>query len=317
MEGILNSLLNNKEWLFSGLGIFVITGIWSYFKSKKNNVETKIYNTILVKDDTGIWNEDSEKNVKEKSKVDLVVDRFIKVYEAHGIQQNQIVTFVDKEFNLKLKDFKNNESILEILDNDLIEWTCNKFGVKRDWIDGTSDRIYESVDYYKEVPKFIKDISELVKNKNDLELFAFKEGELDRENEYQDIVLLIRYSIGKNNSQTVYRYTPISTCWKWGYWRSRYQLKSIFYICEKLHIFINGYDLKDKKLIAHGKCFPSEMLQTIPISITWYPEDYVDLISQNFQAKEIDETEKVREYIKQENYIQYLNQAILNLKESQ
>ncbi|MFP3339197.1 hypothetical protein R0J91_14560, partial [Micrococcus sp. SIMBA_131] len=91
--------------------------------------------------------------------------------------------------------------------------------------------------------------------------------------------------------------------WNWGYWRSRYQIKSIFYICQKLNIPLRGYDLKDRSKIAFGNQFPEEIIKSIPITITWYPEDYIDLKSQSVQAKEIEETEQVRSYIKSEGYI--------------
>jgi len=115
--------------------------------------------------------------------------------------------------------------------------------------------------------------------------------------------LLLRYPIEKINSKTIYKYVPISTYLKWGYWRSRFQLKSIFYICERLNIFIRGYDLKERRKIADGIVFPEELLESVPIIFTWYPEDYVDLISHSIQVKEIDETEEVREYIMAEKYI--------------
>jgi len=99
---------------------------------------------------------------------------------------------------------------------------------------------------------------------------------------------------------------PISTLWDWGYWRSRYQLKSIFYICEKLNIYVKGYDLKDREKIAFGIEFPERIIKGIPISFTWYPEDYIDRHYQNVQVKEVEEIERVKSYIKQEGYINSL-----------
>lgn len=312
-------LIENREWLFSGIGVTIttvitttiITAIIRIFKIKKNNKEQTVFNINLLKDDN------TEKQYTKldftestKSKVDLVVERFIQIYEAHGIQQNQIAFFVDKKFNLQLRDFKDSESILQILDENLIKWTCEKFGIKKDWLDGTSNKIYERKDYYKQVEHFIDDICKFVKEGIEIELFAFKEGEIDREDDNQDVILLLRYPIDKINSKTIYKYVPIANYWKWGYWRSRYQLKSIFYICERLHIFIKGYDLKERRKIADGIIFPEELIESVPITLTWYPEDYIDLISQSVQAKETDETEKVREYIMTEKYLQQLNELL-------
>ncbi|WP_339280533.1 hypothetical protein [Lysinibacillus sp. FSL P2-0066] len=314
MNDLIHFFLKNKEWLFSGVGVVIVTTIIKSLKSPKKYEEPRTLNINLLKDTTKDLELKLETQENEKTKVDLVIDRFIKIYEAHGIQQNQIPNFIDSKFRLELKDFKNNESILQVLDNDLIEWTCKKFGVKRDWVDGTSNIIYGNIDYYKQIEAFIRDICELNKDEKVVEVYAFKQGELHRDDENQDVILLIRYPIGKINSKEVYRYIPVNTYWRWGYWRSRYQIKAIFYICSKLGIFINGYDLKERREIADGTVFPEELLNKIPLRYTWYPEDYTDLIS--MQAKETDETEKVREYIKNESYIEYLNNTLEQAKDT-
>ncbi|MGE7811745.1 toll/interleukin-1 receptor domain-containing protein [Lysinibacillus capsici] len=310
MHNLIQFTQKNEELLFFVIIIVMITTIISLLKTPKKYEEPRAVNKNISKDTNKDLELKLETKKNRKTKVDLVIDRFIKIYEEHGIQQNQIPNFIDSKFRLELKDFKNNESILQVLDNDLIEWTCKKFGVKREWIDGTSNEIYGRFDYYKQVEAFIDDICELNKDEKEVEIYAFKKGELYRDDENQDVILLIRYPIGKINSKKVYRYIPVRTYWRWGYWRSRYQIKAIFYICSKLGIFINGYDLKERREIADGTIFPEELLNKIPLTYTWYPEDYIDLISQNVQAKEIDETEKVKEYIKKERYIEYLNNTL-------
>ncbi|MBO2535090.1 hypothetical protein [Rummeliibacillus suwonensis] len=310
MRDLFNLLFNNIDWLFSGIGLVIVPYIFSSFKLKNNNKEQTVFNINLLKDNTEKRYVKEDGMEKEKSIVNVVVDRFVQVYEAHGIKQNQIAFFIDKEFNLQLRDFKDNASILQVLNDDLIKWTCEKFGIQRDWIDGTSEKIYGRKDYYKQIERFIDDICKIIREGEEVELYAFKDGELDRADENHDVILLLRYPIDKINSRIIYKYVPIETYWMWGYWRSRFQLKAIFFICERLHIFIRGYDLKERKKIADRVVFPEKIINDIPISITWYPDDYIDLISQSVQAKETDETEKVREYISKEKYIQYLNDCL-------
>lgn len=314
MENFFSLLFNNKEWLFSGVGVeiglVIITSAYAFFKLKNKNKEQTVLNVKLLKDNTEKKYIIEDGMEKEKSSVNVVVDRFVRVYEAHGIKQNQIAFFIDKKFNLELKDFKDNESILQVLNDDLIKWTCEKFGIERDWIDGTTEKIYGRNDYYKQIESFIDDICKIIREVDEVELYAFKDGELDRDDENHDVILLLRYPIDKINSKIIYKYVPIDTYWKWGYWRSRFQLKAIFFICERLHIYIRGYDLKERKKIADRIVFPEKIINDIPISFTWYPDDYIDLISKSIQAKETDETEKVREYINKERYIQYLNKCL-------
>lgn len=311
MDDFFKYLFENKDWIFSGVGVVIFTGLYTVLIKKKEKVDTPYIISLPLNENKE--EQQDKKESKEEYKIYEVVRRFIKVYEEHGILQSQIPGFVDKKFGLQLKDFKDQESVLQILNDELINWTCKKFGVQRDWIDGTSEYIYNRKNYYKKIHSFIDDLYNLIKNGNDIDIYAFKFGDLvpddtEDENE-QEVVLLMRYSIGQLNSKIVYKYIPISTLWNWGYWRSRYQLKAIFYICEKLNVFLHGYDLREKNNIASGEVFPEKIVRSILNSITWYPEDYIELPSQSIQAKEVEETKKVREYFKQEGYLDYLKKC--------
>ncbi|MEL3974308.1 hypothetical protein AAEO50_18630 [Rossellomorea oryzaecorticis] len=303
MKELLKILIDNKDWLFSGVGISVVVLFYTIIKETR---QSKNKNEISVDNKpTEVDYEKMTQKEEENSPIRNVVRRFVMVYEVHGIAQTQIPFFIDKEFGLQLKDFKDEGSILHILNDDLIVWTCDKFGIQREWIEGTTNSIYPHVDYYKKVHAFIKDICTL--DKSAIDVIAFKSEKLKlKENHRHCIVLLIRIPIDTLNSKIIYKYVPISTLWDWGYWRSRYQVKSIFYICEKLRINICGYDLRDKELLASGSCFPQKLMSKIPITVTWYPEDYIDLPSQSCQAKETEETPKIREYIKEQGYMDLL-----------
>lgn len=289
-----------------------MTIFFTFFRRRENDTARIPYIvTVNPESDKNITSQSKDKVDNMQGNVYEVVKRFVKVFETHGIQQNQIPFFVDKKFDLKLKDFKDEESILEVLNEELINWTCNKFGIQKEWIEGTTNRIYCRTDYYKQIHIFIEDVCKLMKEGKSIELLAFKNGNLNNRNDIKHfVVLLFRCHIGNINSKPVYKYIPISTLWDWSYWRSRYQLKSIFFICEKLRVITMGYDTIDKNIIASGEDFPQNIINNIPITITWYPEDYIDLPSRSVQAKEIDETEEVRSYIKKQGYIDYLQKCI-------
>jgi hypothetical protein len=236
VEKIIKFLIDNREWIFSGVGITIITVLFSFFNNiRKNNKATPFI--IQVSNNTDYQRELKKENHEienNQAEVYEVVRRFISVYENHGIRKNQIPSFIDKKFGLHLKDFKDDDSILQVLNDELINWTCEKFGIQRKWIDGIDNKIYSNNDYYKQIHKFIEDICKLISKEKKVEIFVFKHGELvPEEDKNHQLVLLIRYPIGNINSKEIYRYVPISTLWNWGYWRSRYQLKSIFYICVK------------------------------------------------------------------------------------
>ncbi|HCX47546.1 TPA: hypothetical protein ROY30_004123 [Bacillus cereus] len=297
------------------------------FNKMKKNLKIKIgnygnCNTYNVNSPTTINQiivEDVQRSklIKDKKNgaVYKVVKRFIEVYENHSIMQNQIPFFIDKKFGLSLKDFVDYDSILKILNDDIINWTCEKFGVRREWLDGIDNQIYWYKSYYKEVHSFIRDTYNLVSTREQITMYVFKYGDLRLEEDGDhNIVFLLRYPIGKINSRYVYKYIPISTIWRWSYWRSRYQAKAIIYLCNDMGINVKGYDLIEKEKIASGEVFPEKLIGEMPLGLTWYPEDYIDMWSQNDLAREIEETNKVKKYMEKEGYIECLEKLKENNK---
>ncbi len=65
-------------------------------------------------------------------------------------------------------------------------------------------------------------------------------------------------------------------------------------------------DMETINKISCGQIFPGPEIDKLEFKqYTWYPEDYIDLPSESVQAKETTETEKVREYILDESYLDY------------
>jgi hypothetical protein len=334
INGLFDWIIDNKDWLFSGVGIVVIgiivKKIREFLNSKKTNkleptdIPAGHHNTSKVPEEEELSNDNTtyrdsseEKKLSNDSFDDEMcglVDRFISVYTNHGISINQISSFVDPAFGLKISDFKNNDSILEVIDDKLLNWTCNAFCIERDWLDGTSERIYQHRNYYKNVEGFSRLFVKLKNEYRDgFEIYLLKNGELDPNlfvHTENCVIIILRYPLKKINKKTIYAYMPISTQWKRGYWRTRYQLKSIIYICDKLQprTYIIGYDMDMETInkILAGRIFPGPEIDKLELKeYTWYPEDYIDLPSESVKAKETTETEKVREYILDESYLDY------------
>ena len=243
LSEIFEMIIENKDWLFSGIGNTIGGALIKNMK-KKESIDS--YVTNVVSYNVNVHNSDNFNRVKLDNNVNNeiyeLVDRVISIYQNHGLAISQIPSFIQSDFNFKLSDFKDKDSILGILDNKFFDWTCSMFGVERDWVDGKSSRIYKHINYYKNIRSFMEKIFELKSFYGDeLDVFLIKSGELNP-NEYGEnyVIVLVRYPIKKINNTTIYKYMPISTNWDWGYWRSRHQLKAIIYTCEKLNIFIHS-----------------------------------------------------------------------------
>ena len=333
INGLFDWIIDNKNWIFSGVGVVVIGiifKIFEFFNSKKTNkleptdIPAGHHDNSTVREEEELPNDNTtyrdsseEKKLFNDSfngEVYGLVDRFISIYSSHGISINQISSFVDPAFGLKVSDFKNKDSILEVIDDEILNWTCNAFCIERDWLDGTSERIYQHKNYYKDVKSFIRLFVKLKNEYRDgFEIYLLKSGELDPNlfvHTENCVIIILRYTLKKINNKTIYAYVPISTRWKWGYWNTRYQLKSIIYICYKLylHTYIKGYDMDVETInkILAGRIFPGPEIDKLKFnSHTWYPEDYIGLPSESVRAKETIETEKVRKYMFDEGYLDY------------
>jgi hypothetical protein len=313
-------IINNKEWLFSGLGVVTVTFIISMFK--KNNSCNKGYNhqDLVFVHDEHVNNVNNTKEKEEKMdeyNIYDTVDRFVEVYEAHNIKVNQIHSFVDKKFNLRISNFKSKDTILEILSDELLDYTASIFNINRSWLDGTSEYIYITSRYYKSIHSFIRMITELYrKYQYDLHVYMFKAGNLNSKertgNKGNHVVLLIKVPIKKLNDTMIYSYIPIRDIWDWGYWRSRYQLKSIIWACVKISISLaSGYDI-DTKIsydLAEGTILPNKIRVFINSKYSWYPEDYSGNAGPHCNL-EVDELPQIHKYIKDQKYDETFKESI-------
>ncbi|WP_055746469.1 toll/interleukin-1 receptor domain-containing protein [Brevibacillus choshinensis] len=264
---------------------------------------------------------DSNKNIKLLPETESMLDRFLLVFNAHGININEIPFLLPKEFGITLQNFITKNSIISILTNDLIEWTAKTFNVKKSWILGTTDILssypYELFGYYKRINRFIARLIDLRNSSvKDLEVNFIKVGSdelIANEDRKGEVLLTLSYNrtIGTNKIADIFE--PTHDIWYWGYWRSRFQIKSIIYICEKCSVITNGYEISKSEVENYRKGFPSDF-HTKFNSIKWYPEDYVTN-PKNQISKDSEEYPLVINYINEQGYMDCLNE-ILNQHKS-
>lgn len=266
--------------------------------------EKKIYNFDL----NDVKNHQKDFNLCDE--INKTIENFINVYANHGVPINKISAILPSKFGLRMKDFANKEAISSIIDNGLLEWTSSFFGVNIEWLYGTSESIYSS-----KSSMTIQDLFKLIVNikfvqEKRLTTYLFKAGDLDCSSEKpQYLALLLKYESDKVANSLICRYIPIGVEWNWGYWKSRYNIKHVIYFLEKLKITPNGYDVSPATIssLVSGSLFPEKVLKDQKMGYTWYPEDYIDLQSESCCAKEIQETQKVREDFYERRYKEFLN----------
>lgn len=309
-------MLDNRQWLFSGLGLTIFTLIitlirWIFRRS--NKVSENEHRLIIMSKNINTSNEVVEKK-EHVEEVQSVAERFLKIYQSHGISKVQIPTFLELNLpnnNLKLADMMP-ERIIDKLDESLLTWTSSTFGVQREWLDGVTDYIYPHgrYDFYKRINSFIDLSVQLKESYKDLQIYALKPGKIiPNDSRGQDVVLVLRFTIAKLHDVNIFNYLPICTYWDWGYWRTRYQAKAIFSICEYLDIYVHGYDLEKEQIhaIADGTIFPGPILEKLR-GYSWYPEDF-RLPAEHVYSVESHETIQVYEYMELQGYMRRLKKV--------
>ncbi|WP_371367662.1 hypothetical protein SRRS_15180 [Sporomusa rhizae] len=235
---------------------------------------------------------------------DIMINNFINIYKIHGISKTKIIKVIPSEFGLKMKNFSDNESIMDVISPELLKWTSSFFNVQIDWLDGTSKSIYRCKNYLslQELFNLVIEIK-FIKDKN-VEAYFLKSTELDCNSERtQRLTLFLRYQIATVDKHPIYRYIPIGREWNWGWEKSRYEFKHIIYFFEKVGVANLGYDVDSNVLsnLIFGAMFPGEIIDNQKKKV-WYPEDYIDLLTENVCAKEIRETKKCRSDFYEKGY---------------
>lgn len=257
--------------------------------------------------------------INENESIYSLVDRFLKVFEVHGIAITQIYTITDKRFNLTLKDFKDKDSVLNIISDDLLNWTASTFGVRREWLDGIDKNIYQMPDYYKDIHTAIRDFINMLNKDYEVDVYFLRTSEElnNMSEEDQSIGLVIRIYFNDGFGKKIFKYIPIRTYWYWGYWRTRYQLKALIWLFKKLDIDTHGYNIDKKELdsLLSGDIFPQQIIDNLRIGYTWYTDDYIDSPTYSIQAKENDEKDQVYKYFYDERYYHSLVEYIEEKKQ--
>lgn len=313
-------IISNKEWLFSGIGIILFSIIISFFKKIKNQIKkinkkgvniTSNNNENSAKNNSfrkiNTHNEKEEVNNMEKNSILDFVDKFLLVYKEHGISISQIPTFIDKKFDIQFSDLLSKEMLLKKINDELINWTCNKFGIERKWFDNDNKDVYRTINCYKEVYKFREIISNLIDEvglydyKSEIEVIVlknFNKLKADDTKGRTKISFVVRVKIGETSTNWVFKYIIIRANLYWDYCKSRRDAKKMIAICESFGLDISGYDVSENIItwLGYRDNFPHKVIENLR-GITWYPDDY-GTSNYRIDPREVEDNKRIADEIK-------------------
>lgn len=203
---------------------------------------------------------------------ETIVTRFVRLFGSHGMHRNQIPRFIGH--GLTLRDVQDDTSLLAKLDEPLLEAVCERFAVRREWLDGAESQIYPYHDFYKNPEGFAKFIDGILANNPDAQL----QGVLLAPTECGEAfaLLILQETTGHVGDKPIYRY-HLCNNWYFEYWKARAYLAACIALSWKRGVFIHGKYLPKNEIdrLAMGEAllgWGGEGLWAIG-GARWYPED--------------------------------------------
>lgn len=264
----------------------------------------------------------------QKNETDALVQRFEKIYKAHGIERTQIPRFLGEESGLTLADVSTDEKLLHAIKENLLQTTCDRFGVQRAWLDGKDVPIYPHRWHSHDLCSFIDFLLELKKSGTTVQGFAIKKpkdklkkpkhihGDFDR----HFIALLFRVELGHwgdHSHDSIWKYYPLGDQIYWGYEKTRMQLKAKVLIASMLGIYFKGCVMEADEIegIMEGTTFPGPLMEHRS-HVGWHPDDYIFTEEESRAVADADEALEVREWHLGNGWRQKLEEIVGPIEEN-
>ncbi|MGZ0019160.1 hypothetical protein [Nitrosomonas sp. wSCUT-2] len=161
--------------------------------------------------------------------VNLIPQRFLQIFKDHGVSSSRIPRLLPQ---IKLSDLKSEDALLQVLNHEVFEQIAQLFGIRRQWLEGVDDQIYELHSCYKHPEIFFKEFSAFCHRKDNslyLPVRAFTSCKnLDyTDSACQPIALVLVDQITTLDDQDIFRYCVFNDQWSWSYASTRIQVKAM------------------------------------------------------------------------------------------
>ena len=241
-----------------------------------------------------------------------LVNRFVSIFKAHGIEKIQIPRFLGEESGLTIAHMGDDDKLLHALSEKILNETCVRFGVVRDWLDGKPCPIYPQRWYDKNLKGFI-DFLERIKTEHDVvEGFAVKceNDKLQYDGKDLPVAFAFRGILcdwGGEGNESIWRYYPLNDILFWGYVRTRIQIKAMVLAAWQFGIHINGCVSPEKtvKGLVEGEVFPGPLLEKT-WRAAWHPDAYIFTEGESALVEDGAEALAVRKEMERLGWMAYL-----------
>jgi hypothetical protein len=200
-----------------------------------------------------------------------LASRFVQLFERHGVHRNQIPRFF--EHGLTVKDVSSDETLIEKLTETVMQDACDLFAVRREWLDGVSDEVYEIHHFYKYPAEFEQFIQRLTGESEEIGRLRGKVIIPSSKNIRSDALFFIEEIIGYLGNEPICRFHLTGT-WSYDYWKCRAYLAACVSIACRNGCHVSGsvLDRIELKHITQGVEFIHPLVLRSS-GQRWEPED--------------------------------------------
>lgn len=228
------------------------------------------------------------------SDVHALADRFVELFRAHGIERTQVPRFLGPEFGITLSDLVNDERLIGKLDDNIIQQVCDRFGVRREWLEGTSEEIYPVHSFYKRPEEYEQFLTDLLKRSKSGKIGGWALRVAQPSSQETDALILLEEQIGSVGEKGIYRF-HICNSWVYKYWKSRAYFAACIAISWRRKVYLSGREVDEAWLmsVCEGKHFIEHDsihggLRIPGWGRMWHPEDLA--LDPSMFLEHVDET---------------------------
>jgi hypothetical protein len=177
--------------------------------------------------------------------------------------------------NATLADVQTDESLLSILTDELLDKAARLFAVRREWLEGASEQIYPTHDFYKQSDRFPEFLDSLLASSY---AGALRGVVLVAESHRfePNALLVLEEEIGSFGDRPLCRY-HLCNNWNFDYWKSRAHLSACVAVAWARKVYILGREvpINDIRRYRDGLSFLDHCNDSALPSLgrVWHPED--------------------------------------------
>jgi len=247
----------------------------------------------------------------QSNQLELMTDRFIEIFDAHGIAMADIPRLVPV---IQKSDLLSKKTLLDKLSDDVIATVAELFFVDPLWLKGTSDRPHNlsGKRWYKRVDSIAISLAKysrqcrgvrvLLVSKNGTNYQQLKEAK-DKEDAIPAHVMGVVIQLDRSVNGINFTTYDVWEAERWNYAPCRHYLKCIALFCEKAGIFCDGATVATEQLSAF---FIGNVLAVSALNYgrgVWHADQFLWGDDRN---TELDELDYVRNFYKEKKLDKYI-----------